>query len=451
MIDSAEAANAALREASPALFEALSPLGRRAFFPQDIPFQAAEARGKRFNGTIGQITDGRGGAVPLPAVARALEGLPEGSRNRALLYSPVEGIPEVRRSWKSWQLHALDGDSEGRRAATLPAVTAGLTHSLALVADLFGGQHGGHFGDRARAVAVARPFWGNYRQAFALRTGARLVEAPAYDGDRWEPRALERALAGADLAPGEPALAVLNLPSNPGGYAPTVEERRALVESLVRVAEERPLVVACDDAYAGLVYEEGVPDRSPFWDLQGIHPNLIPVKVDGATKEFSFFGGRVGFLTFPFEPDSPAAAALESKVKCLVRGGMGSPVATSQMILLQALDSPDRDRQVAAEHRLLAARYRVLKEAVAGCDPELLRPLPFNAGCFALLALGPALRERGVTADRLRRHLLEAEDTGVVAVGEEFLRIAHCSVDEGDLPELVRRLERGAATLAGGE
>ncbi|MFW6175706.1 MAG: aminotransferase class I/II-fold pyridoxal phosphate-dependent enzyme, partial [Acidobacteriota bacterium] len=256
MIDSVEAANAALREASPALFQALSPLGRRAFFPQDIPFQAAEARGKRFNGTIGQITDGRGGAVPLPAVAQALEGLPEGSRNRALLYSPVEGIPEVRRSWRSWQLHALAGESDGRRAATLPMVTAGLTHSLALVADLFGGQSegqlgsqvGDQLGEKARAVAVARPFWGNYRQAFALRTGARLVEGPAYRGTRWNPEALEEALAGADLAPGEPALAVLNLPSNPGGYAPTVKERRDLVESLVRAAEERPLVVACDDA-----------------------------------------------------------------------------------------------------------------------------------------------------------------------------------------------------------
>src|SRR5688572_31950364 len=42
------------------LFELLSPLGRRAFFPPDIPFQAAQARGKTYNGTIGQITDGYG-------------------------------------------------------------------------------------------------------------------------------------------------------------------------------------------------------------------------------------------------------------------------------------------------------------------------------------------------------------------------------------------------------
>ncbi|HEX6199411.1 MAG TPA: aminotransferase class I/II-fold pyridoxal phosphate-dependent enzyme [Thermoanaerobaculia bacterium] len=441
MIDSVEAANAAIREASPALHEALSPLGRRALFPQDIPFQAAQARGRRYNGTIGQITDGRGGALALPSLSAALSGLPDEARNRALLYSPVEGIPELRRLWGEWQRRFGVGD--GPALATLPVVTAGLTHSLAVAADLFGGE--------GRAVAVPRPFWGNYRQAFGLRTGARMVSEPAYGEDgRWEPRAIERALTGAGLAPGEPAVAIVNVPSNPGGYSPTAEEREELGASLVRVAEERPLVVLCDDAYAGLVFEEDIPARSLFWDLQGRHPNLVPVKVDGVTKELAFFGGRVGFLTFPFEPGSAAEAALESKVKCMVRAGIGSPVAASQVVALQALLSGNAEAEVEAVRQILAGRHRVLQEALAGCDPGLIRPLPVNSGCFALLVLGSAAREAGLTADRVRRHLLEAWDTGLVAVGEEHLRIAHCSVSEEDLPELVRRLERGVEELARG-
>lgn len=448
-IDSAEAANTAIREASSALHEALSPLGRRALFPRDIPFQAGEARGKRYNGTIGQITDGRGGALALPSVAAALGGLPDEARNRALLYSPVEGVPELRRRWREWQRRDLDG-GESAALSTLPVVTAGLTHALAVAADLFGGD--------GRAVAVPRPFWGNYRQTFGFRTGARVVSEPAYDaGGAWDPRAIEKALAGAGLAPGEPALAVVNVPSNPGGYSPTPEERRELVESLVRVAEERPLVVLCDDAYAGLVYEEGIPARSPFWDLQGRHPSLVPVKIDGVTKELAFFGGRVGFLTFPFEQGSAVEAALETKVKCLVRAGMGSPVAASQMVALQALESGQAAAEVETIRRTLAGRYRALREALASCDPALLAPLPFNSGCFALVALGPKAlgsnrpkaRQGGLTADRVRRHLLDAHDTGLVAVGDEHLRIAHCSVAEEDLPELVRRLERGVAELTG--
>ena len=96
-------------------------------------------------------------------------------------------------------------------------------------------------------------------------------------------------------------------------------------------------MVVCDDAYAGLVFEPEIPRESPFWDLAGAHPNLMAVKIDGATKEFSFFGGRVGFLTFGVEPESDVARALESKVRLLVRSGIGSPAAASQVILLQAL------------------------------------------------------------------------------------------------------------------
>ncbi len=442
MIESVERANEAIREVSSALHAALSPLGRRAFFPQDIPFQAAQARGKRYNGTIGQITDGQGRAVPLPSMEAALAGLPEAERNRAFLYSPVEGLADLRRLWREWQ-RRLPGIPEGV-CSTLPAVTAGLTHGLSLVADLFAGP--------GRAVAVPKPFWGNYRQSFALRTGARMVSAPAYSpseaGARFQPRAIEEALAAADLPAGEPAVAILNLPSNPGGYSPTPAERDEIAASLVRAAEERPLVVLCDDAYAGLVYEEGIPARSMFWDLQGRHPSLVPVKVDGATKELSYFGGRVGFLTFPFEPGSPVAEALESKVKCLVRAAIGSPVATGQVLALQALASGRADAEVEAVRRLLAGRHRTLRAALATCDPELLGALPFNSGCFALAELGPRAREAGLTADGIRRHLLEEEDTGLVAVGEEFLRIAYCSVAEEDLAELVRRLERGIRELA---
>jgi len=443
--------NDTIRAASPALAAALSPLGLRAAFPQDIPFQAAQARQKAYNGTIGQITDGHGGAVPLPSMAAALGGLGEADRNRALLYSPVEGIAAVRELWRRWQRDRIDdtgdigGHAGGAEAlhSTLPLVTVGLTHGLSLVADLFAGAPDG----RPRAVAVPQPFWGNYRQAFALRTGARIVSAPAYQDGRFNPTALQEALAGADLAPGEPALAVANFPSNPGGYSPTPEERELVVASLVAVAEERPLVVVADDAYAGLVYEEGIPTRSMFWDLQGRHPNLVPVKVDGATKELSFFGGRVGFLTFPFEPDSPVAKALESKVKCLVRAAIGSPVAASQVILMASLGYDGVGAEVERVRRLLAGRYRALRGALDGVDPEHLRPLPFNSGCFALVELGEAPRAAGLGADTVRRHLLDAEDAGLVSIGERFLRIAHCSVDEADLPELVRRLARGVADL----
>ena len=343
-----------------------------------------------------------------------------------------EGLPEVRRLWRAWQRRGVGPDLP----SSLPLVTVGLSHGLSLIADLFGGE--------GRAVAIPRPFWGNYRQAFAVRTGSRVLTAPGYVDGCYNVRAIAEALAG--LPEGEPAVAILNLPSNPGGYSLTTAEREAVRACLVEIAQRRPLVVVCDDAYAGLVYEPGVPRVSLFWDLIGSHCNLVPLKVDGATKELSFFGGRVGFLTFALDPDSHAAREMEGKVRMLVRCGVGAPIAASQQVVLAALRNRRIGEEVERVRLLLEGRYRALKGALAAADPELLTVLPFNSGCFGLVELPERL---GLTSEQVRRHLLERHETGLISIEPRYLRIAHCSVDAGALPELVRRLEAGVRELAG--
>lgn len=422
--------NRVLETEAPALYRALSPLGRRAFYPPDIPVQAAEARGARYNATIGVFTDGEGHAVPLPSMAAAVA-LAGDDRDRAFLYSPVSGLPELRERWRQWQRQGQDDAVP----SSLPFVTDGLAHGLSLIADLFAGE--------GRPVAVATPFWGNYSQAFALRTGAEMHGAPGYRGGRFNPRALAEALAG--VPAGEPAVGLLNFPSNPGGYAPTAEERRELRRSLLEIADRRPFVVVLDDAYAGLVYEETSPPGSPFWELAGVHEQLVPVKVDGATKEFCFFGGRVGFLTFGYPPGSPVAKAVENKLSCLLRATVGSPVALSQVILLKALRGGSVRDEVESTRRIARERYAAVRPLLAELDPRLLRPLPFNAGYFVLLELP---EELGLDADALRRHLLARHDTGVVAIAGRYLRLAICSVAADALPEVLRRVELGVRELA---
>lgn len=169
-------------------------------------------------------------------------------------------------------------------------------------------------------------------------------------------------------------------------------------------------------------------------------PNLVPIKADGATKELSYFGGRLGFLTFAFEPGSAAALALESKIKGLVRSTVGSPVAVTQVQVLEALESPTIAQEVEAVRQTLAERYRVLKAALANLDPTLARPLPCNSGCFALLEL-----PEGVSPEAVRLHLLEHEDTGIVSVQPRYLRIAYSAVAAEAIPELVERIGRGLA------
>jgi aspartate/methionine/tyrosine aminotransferase len=313
-------ANAFLPEAAPAVWAALSPLGRRALRPVHfLPLQSAEARGKPFNATIGQITDGHGAAVPLPSMAAALAGLDEAERSRAFLYSPVEGLPELRRAWRDWQRRGVKPEIP----SSLPMVTVGTAQARLLAAELFAGK--------GRKVVLPHPCREGDQELFARRLGAEPCPCACTEGGHFDPAAISRHLA--DLREGEPAVVLLEFPREATGYTPVSRERAALSSALTAQAERRPLVVIVDDTWEGL----GTPSVSLFWGLAGRHPNLIPVKVDGADGQLGFPGGRVGFLTFPWEPESDLAQSLESKTKMLLRAEVGSPPAATQVILLRAL------------------------------------------------------------------------------------------------------------------
>jgi aspartate/methionine/tyrosine aminotransferase len=313
-------ANEFLAVAAPALWAALSPIGRRALQPASfLPLQTAEARGKAFNATIGQITDGHGAAVPLPSMAAALAGLDDAERSRAFLYGPVEGIPELRRAWRQWQRRGVSPEV----ASSLPMVTVGTAHARALAAALFAGE--------GRRVVLPHPCRAGDRELFTLRLGADALPCDCIHGGHFDPTAVTRHLAG--LPEGEPAVVLLELPGESAGYVPVTRERAAFCSALTSAAGHRPLVVIVDDTWEGL----GAPSASLFWALAGRHPNLIPVKVDGSDGQLGFPGGRVGFLTFPCEPESDLAKALESKTKMLLRAEVGSPPAMTQVLLLRAL------------------------------------------------------------------------------------------------------------------
>lgn len=284
-------ADLAIQAVSPALWEALSPLGRRLRQSANfLPQQTAEARGKPFNATIGQITDGHGKAVSLPAMADAL-GMSEAERSQAFLYSPVEGLAELRRAWRARQR----GDRPESLPSSLPVVTLGAEQGWAIAAEMFAGE--------GRAVILSEPVPPGLRDLCELKLGAASRRAGlASDG-------LDRALDG--LPDAEPALVFLN------GTLEKAAGREALRRSLARAAAYRPLVA--------------VVESEIFWSLLGVEENLIPLRVESVPEL------GVGFLTFPFPPESAVALALESKVKMLLRAVAGSPSACSQTVLLHAL------------------------------------------------------------------------------------------------------------------
>jgi hypothetical protein len=56
-------------------------------------------------------------------------------------------------------------------------------------------------------------------------------------------------------------------------------------------------------------------------------------------------GKEVGFLTFPFPPDSAVADAMEKKVKMLLRAQIGSPPAITQVLALRQQRIVDATRR----------------------------------------------------------------------------------------------------------
>lgn len=408
--------NAILERETPALAACLSPLGRRAAFPQGIPAQSGEAKGTEINATVGQITDGNGRPLPLEALAELVPGLDE---KTAFLYSPQEGHADLRNAWARRQHQLALGSTAW---ATTPITLHGLTQGVSMVADLFA--------DEDTTVVMPTPTWENYDLLFGMRAGAQFATYDFFDGDGFNVQGLADTLKG--LA-GKKTVIVLTFPGNPSGYAPTEAEVDAIVD--VVSSHAGPAVALVDDAYQGLLYESGLLKRSMFWDLaeKADPERLAVIKVDGTTKELLFFPGRVGFIRF--HGTSEMAAAITSKVKFVGRGSVGGPPGPSQALVLAALRNPKLEDQVAERVALLGRRYRALKDALAD-GAGRLDPYPFNSGCFALVGLPDDL-----DAHEVRKKLISDFSVGTIAIPEiNALRVAYCSIAEETVPELVSRL-----------
>ncbi|MCO4747756.1 MAG: aminotransferase class I/II-fold pyridoxal phosphate-dependent enzyme [Proteobacteria bacterium] len=411
--------NAILEREAPALAACLSDLGRRVAFPQGIPAQSGQAKGTEINATVGQITDGRGSPLPLPALADLVPGL---DRRTAFLYSPQDGHGKLRDAWSTRQRSLSQGSTA---EATRPIALHGLTQGVSTLADMFA--------DPDTTVLLPTPTWENYYLLFGMRAGAKFATFPFFAGNGFNVQGFADALKKLE---GKKCVIVLTFPGNPSGYAPTAEEAAQIVDVLVD--HKGPAVALVDDAYQGLIYEPGLMARSMFWDLaeRADPDHLAVVKVDGTTKELLFFPGRIGFMRFA--ANEAVDTAMTSKVKCVGRGTVGSPPGPSQALVLAALENPELESQVQSRIQLLAGRYKALKRELASQDTGGLSPYPFNSGCFALVGL-----PKGLDPHVIRHRLIDDFSMGTIAIPEiNALRVAYCSIAEETVPELVNRLAK---------
>ena len=135
-------------------------------------------------------------------------------------------------------------------------------------------------------------------------------------------------------------------------------------------------------------------------------------------------------------------AAIESKIKCLGRGIVGSPPGPSQAFAVHALTHPALDEQVGDRLGELRRRHSVLTECLASLSTDKIAPFPFNSGSFALLQIAPE-----IPVDALRERLLEAS-TGVISVPEvNAIRLAYCSMHADAIPALVQAIDQAVSSF----
>jgi aspartate/methionine/tyrosine aminotransferase len=414
----AQQLNETLQSENPNVYAMLSNLGKAIYFPKEgILSQSAEAKTKatKFNATIGIATEG-GQPMHLKVIQDTLSSY---NPKDIYEYAPPAGKPELRAAWRAKMLKdnpALEAKGFGN-----PVVTNALTHGLSIVADLFA--------DAGDAVVIPDKNWENYELTFGVRRGAEIVEYPLYNAQtRFNSEGLRAALL-AQKDKGK-AIVILNFPNNPTGYTPDAAEGEEIISALRDAAEAGVNIVAVtDDAYFGLFFEDSLHE-SLFSRLADLHPRVLAVKVDGATKEEYVWGFRVGFITYA-SSSAATLAALEQKTLGIIRATISSGPHPSQTFVLHALTSPDFDAQKAEKYEIMKSRANRVKQLLdSGRYGDTLPYYPFNSGYFMCLKLN------GVEAEAVRVHLLNEYGIGTIALGKTDLRVAFSCIEEQNLEEL---------------
>ena len=405
---------------TPTVYALLSDLGKRIYLPKGILSQSADASEKahRINATRAVALADR----HLMHLDVSLHKMPTFSPESIYGYPPILGNKELR---LLWQTHLRSKNPLLKDAQiSLPIVASGMTHCFSLLADLFVNA-----GD---TLILPDKYWGNYRLMFEIKAGAIIQTYPFFDTDLcFNIKEFNQTL---HKSTSDKVLILLNFPHNPTGYAITRNEADQIRDVVVMHAEKGTnILIMVDDAYSGFWYDTNVMHESFFGVLAGCHPNVVSVKVDGATKEEYAWGLRVGFLTFGF----PASVMqpIEEKLSGLIRVSTSGAAQVSQTLILETMKSVGYEEQKQRNFEIL--KDRTLKGQQIANDvryANLWDVYPNHAGYFICLSL------KSGNAETVRQILLNEHGIGTIALSDTELRVAYSCIDKSDIDEVFSRI-----------
>ena len=406
--------------------EFLSKAGKRMYFPYGgILGQSGEAKGCEINATIGMAFEEDGSPLVMKCFGDNLK-----LDKKAFLYAGSFGLPKLREQWKEMEFKK-NPSLKGVKFSN-PVVTNALTHGIRIVAELFA--------DTADELVCPDLFWDNYELIFQDAVGCKVRHFNTFKKGAFDAEAMKKAL----LAPGQKKILILNFPNNPTGYTATIEDAKKIVAAVKAAAKAgKKVVIVCDDAYFGLVYEKGIHGESLFAEFATLDKNVLAVKLDGTTKEDYVWGLRVGFISFAFKgATDEQLKALEAKAAGNVRSCISNSSSIGQHLAIAAFADKGYAKQKKEKYAVLKARYLEIRK-ILKAHPEYAKnfeAMPFNSGYFM------CVKPISVDAEKVRKQLIAKYSTGTIVLSG-LIRLAFSTIPKAKLAKLFANVNAAISDL----
>ncbi len=429
----AESLNKAIQKLNPMIYDLFSPRGKKIYYPsKGILAQDKDARTKEINATIGIALEDDTSPMALEGV---LENLNTKNINKkeAFPYAPSFGVQALREKWKE-KIVEKNPTLKGKLIGS-PIVSAGLTHALSVLGFLFMNE--------SDTLFHSDLFWDNYSLIFSNGCDVNMKPFNFFNNGDFDSESFEKTINEGEIGK---KIIILNFPNNPAGYTPTVKAAARIKDALKKLAEKgNQVIVIMDDAYFGLVFEEGIYKESLFAELADLHENLLAVKVDGVTKEEYAWGFRIGFITYGIKNGTAELyTALENKTAGAVRCNISNACHLTQTLVLKAFNSPSYKADKEAKFNKMKVRFETVKQVLARHPEykEYFDPLPFNSGYFM------CLRPRGLDVEEIRQEMLKNFSSGIIALRDQgVLRIAFSSTPTDKLEKVFDDIYRACKKM----
>ncbi|MFX1456193.1 MAG: aminotransferase class I/II-fold pyridoxal phosphate-dependent enzyme [Promethearchaeota archaeon] len=442
------------------LYGAFSDLAKRIFLPDGIFYWSGRAKNEaEIIGTIGSafgfekdFVDG-GGSDWLPCYLNEISEYTNFSIKNLVPYALIGGLNETREIWKSWIInksHSNEIKEKGmveklEKYITMPIITAGVTNGIFQCCSLFLNP--------GEIIIAPNKRWGNYDNIIEKFIGAKIKSFTFFKDQNIDLESLEQAINEVAKIQNK-ILIILNFPNNPTGYVPSKKEAKEIV-SLLQTQQQIhniPIVVIVDDAYEPYIYSSDSINRSIFYDLLLLEQDVIPIKLDGITKELLMYGGRIGFITIGLKPRwieteqelEILKKEIENKLNGFIRATISNCNHFYQSLTQKLFKEKGIDKILASRSKvkvLLKKRYEKINSELANIDDPNISIDPNSGGFFLFLNLNPDK----IKANEFGDHLLRKYKVGIIPIeklddGINGIRIAYCSIDLPKIPELVKRI-----------